>query len=97
MLKNALQAIESDTGRTTEGHIRLQAYCDEAEAVLITISNDGPAIPADVAEHIFIPFFTTKTGGSGIGLSISRQIMRLSGGSINLLPTEPTTFVLKFD
>ena len=97
LLKNALQAIESDTGRTTEGHIRLRAYCDEAEAVLITISNDGPAIPADVAEHIFIPFFTTKTGGSGIGLSISRQIMRLSGGSINLLPTEPTTFVLKFD
>ena len=64
---------------------------------MVEISNDGPPIPADVAQHIFIPFFTTKEGGSGIGLSISRQIMRLSGGSLTLLPGEKTTFVLRFD
>ena len=46
--------------------------------------------------HIFIPFFTTKEGGSGIGLSISRQIMRLSGGSITLLQGKETKFILKF-
>ena len=65
--------------------------------MVIEISNDGPSIPPEIAEHIFIPFFTTRTGGSGIGLSISRQIMRLSNGNISLLPGTPTTFLLKFD
>lgn len=69
----------------------------EAEAVLIEISNNGPAIPPDIAGHIFIPFFTTKENGSGIGLSISRQIMRLSGGSLSLIAGKETTFVLKFN
>ena len=66
---------------------------------MIEISNNGPAIPPEEADHIFIPFFTTKEGGSGIGLSISRQIMRLSGGSITLKNTSPnqwTTFLLRF-
>ena len=80
-----------------EGHINIRAYCNEAEAILIEISNNGPAIPNDIAEHIFIPFFTTKEGGSGIGLSISRQIMRLSGGNLSLLPGKETTFILKFN
>ncbi|WP_300699831.1 ATP-binding protein [Bacteroides sp.] len=97
LLKNAIQAIESNPASNNEGSIRIHAYCNEAEAVLIEISNNGPAIPADIAEHIFIPFFTTKEGGSGIGLSISRQIMRLSGGNISLLPGKETTFVLKFN
>ncbi len=97
LLKNAIQAIESTPPSNNEGSIRIQAYCNEAEAVLIEISNNGPAIPADIAEHIFIPFFTTKEGGSGIGLSISRQIMRLSGGNISLIPGKETTFVLKFN
>ena len=54
----------------------------------------APEIPAEIAEHIFIPFFATKEGGSGIGLSISRQIMRLSGGSLTLLREKETTFIL---
>lgn len=93
LLTNALQAL----GTRTDGHINLRAYCDENEAVLIEVANNGPAIPPEVAEHIFIPFFTTKENGSGIGLSISRQIMRLSGGSLTYLPGKETTFVLKFD
>lgn len=97
LLKNAIQAIESEKNRKKEGEIGIRAYCNEAEAVLIEISNNGPAIPGDIAEHIFVPFFTTKEGGSGIGLSISRQIMRLSGGSLSLLPAKETTFVLKFN
>ena len=97
LLKNAVQAIEGEKERQQPGLIRLRAYCDEAEAVIIEVSNDGPSIPEDVAAHIFIPFFTTKEGGSGIGLSISRQIMRLSGGSIALIPGRETTFRLKFD
>ena len=97
LLKNAIQAILSQEGRTSEGHIDILARCDEQEAVIVEISNDGPSIPPEIARHIFIPFFTTKEGGSGIGLSISRQIMRLSGGSLTLLPKKQTTFVLRFD
>lgn len=92
LLKNAIQAID----RQADGQIVVRAYCNEAEEVLIEIKNNGPAIPPELVEHIFIPFFTTKEGGSGIGLSISRQIMRLSGGSIALFPGKETTFVLKF-
>ena len=65
-------------------------------AIWIEIKNNGPEIPSEIAEHIFIPFFTTKENGSGIGLSISRQIMRLSGGSLTLLREKETTFILKF-
>lgn len=92
LLKNAIQAID----RRADGQIVVRAYCNAAEEVLIEIKNNGPAIPPEMVEHIFIPFFTTKEGGSGIGLSISRQIMRLSGGSIALFPGKETTFVLKF-
>lgn len=96
LLKNAIQAIETEKSGA-EGIIGIRAYCDESEAVLIEVSDNGPAIPPDIAEHIFIPFFTTKEGGSGIGLSISRQIMRLSGGSLTLRQGKETTFVLRFD
>lgn len=96
LLKNAMQAIGSEQ---TNGLIEVKAYCNDEEAVLIEVSNNGPVIPPEEAEHIFVPFFTTKEGGSGIGLSISRQIMRLSGGSITLrsLPSaQTTTFILTF-
>lgn len=93
LLKNAIQAI----GDQPDGKINIHAYCNEAEEVWIEIKNNGPVIPAEIAEHIFIPFFTTKEGGSGIGLSISRQIMRLSGGSLILLQdNKETRFILKF-
>lgn len=93
LLKNAVQAIGNQPG----GRIAIQAHCNDAEEVLIEIKNNGPAIPPEIAEHIFIPFFTTKERGSGIGLSISRQIMRLSGGSLTLIPDDKETkFILKF-
>lgn len=93
LLKNAIQAI----GNTSGGLIRIHAYCDINEEVLIEVSNNGTPIPPEVAAQIFVPFFTTKSHGSGVGLSISRQIMRLSSGSISLSPTpSPTTFVLRF-
>ena len=92
LLKNAAEA-------TTAGqHVRLHAFSDTDEAVVIDVSDDGAPIPADIASHIFIPFFTTKAEGSGIGLSISRQIMRVSNGSLSLLPYHDdgiTTFRLK--
>lgn len=103
LLKNAIQAIEEEetagtpSDRKCEGEIHLRAYSNAAEAVVIEVSNNGPQIPAETATHIFIPFFSTKSQGSGIGLSISRQIMRLSGGHLRLLPGIPTTFQLTFD
>lgn len=96
LLKNAMQAIGS---KQPDGRIELKAYCNPDESVVIEVSNNGPQIPPEEVEHIFVPFFTTKEGGSGIGLSISRQIMRLSGGSIALKSnpaTDRTTFVLTF-
>ena len=64
--------------------IRLHAYTNARESIIIDVSNNAGLIPEDVASHIFIPFFTTKPEGSGIGLSLSRQIMRVSGGSLSL-------------
>lgn len=92
LLKNAIQAI----GEIKEGEIRLRAYCDEQDMVRIEVSNNGPRIAPEIAEQMFVPFFTTKEDGSGIGLSLSKQIMRLQGGAISLLPyrDEWTTFVV---
>jgi len=92
LMKNAVQAI----GDAPEGEIRLRAYCDEQDMVRIEVSNNGPKIAPEIAEQMFIPFFTTKEEGSGIGLSLSKQIMRLQGGNVSLLPyrDEWTTFVV---
>ena len=92
LLKNAVQAI----GEAPDGEIRLRAYCDEQDMVRIEVSNNGPKIAPEIAEQMFVPFFTTKEEGSGIGLSLSKQMMRLQGGSISLLPyrDEWTTFVV---
>lgn len=92
ILKNAIQAIGTQPG----GEILLNAYSNEQKEVILEITNNGPPIPEEIAHHIFVPFFTTKEGGSGIGLSVSRQIIRLSGGSIELHSGRETKFVLMF-
>ena len=81
LLKNAVEAFN---GQEKLSFIRLQAYANAQESIIIDVSNNAGLIPEDVAFHIFIPFFTTKPEGSGIGLSLSRQIMRVSGGSLSL-------------
>lgn len=85
LLKNAVEAFNDlQSIPTTKPFIRLHAYTNEQESVIIDVSNNAGLIPDDIASHIFIPFFTTKSEGSGIGLSLSRQIMRVSGGSLSL-------------
>ncbi|WP_337637815.1 sensor histidine kinase [Prevotella sp.] len=85
LLKNAVEAFNGlQSEPTTKPSIRLHAYTNEQEAIIIDVSNNAGLIPDDIASHIFIPFFTTKPEGSGIGLSLSRQIMRVSGGSLSL-------------
>ena len=76
LVKNAAQAGAR--------HIEISAEIDKRDNVIINVSNDGPPISAASQEEIFIPFFTTKPEGSGIGLSLSRQIMRLHGGAISV-------------
>lgn len=96
LLKNAVEAIGTADG----GRIMLRSYIAADEHVFLSVSNNGPSIARDEAEQIFIPFYTTKKSGNGIGLSLSRQIMKLTGGSITLLPAGSdgwnTTFVLEF-
>lgn len=81
LLKNAVEAFRE---KEKLSFIRLHAYANAQESIIIDVSNNAGLIPEDVASHIFIPFFTTKPEGSGIGLSLSRQIMRVSGGSLSL-------------
>ena len=92
LLKNAMHAI----GEAPNGEIRLRAYCDAQDIVRIEVSNNGPRIAPEIAEQMFVPFFTTKEDGSGIGLSLSKQMMRLQGGNVSLLPyrDEWTTFAI---
>lgn len=81
LLKNAVEACSLRDG---ERWIELRSHIAPDERVHIEISNNGGAIPADVAENIFTPFFTTKRDGSGIGLAVSKQIIRLHGGTLSL-------------
>ncbi len=91
---NALQAVEGQA----EARIRLSARLDSRGRVLVQVSDNGPGILEENLEKIFIPFFSTKEGGSGIGLSLSRQIMRLHNGTISVSsrPGEETIFTLRF-
>ena len=98
LLKNAVEAFKEkeredkqecrsadlESAASKKTFIRLKAYANVQESIIIDVSNNAGLIPEDVASHIFIPFFTTKPEGSGIGLSLSRQIMRVSGGSLSL-------------
>jgi len=94
LLLNAIQAVE----KRPHAKIELRARLDDRGRVLLQIADNGPGILPEVMEKMFIPFFTTKSGGSGIGLSLSRQIMRLHRGTISAhsqLNTE-TVFTLRF-
>ncbi|MCS3668288.1 signal transduction histidine kinase [Salinibacter ruber] len=91
---NAVQAVE----KQVDARIELRAYVDPQSRPVIQVRDNGPGIPGDVQEKIFVPFFTTKDDGSGIGLSLTRQIMRLHNGTISVrsTPEEGTTFTLRF-
>lgn len=88
LLKNAVEAIKekesTEVSEDKHAFIQIKAYANEQEAIIIDVINNAGLIPDDIAAHIFIPFFTTKKEGSGIGLSLSRQIMRVSGGTLSL-------------
>jgi len=94
LIKNSIDALK---GRDN-AEIHLNAFYNKRGHFTIQVTDNGPGIIPDVLDKIFIPFFTTKTSGSGIGLSLSRQIMRLHGGTITAhsKPEEETIFTLTF-
>ncbi len=94
LIKNAIEAVE----KSENPEIRLEACLSDIGRPVIQTSDNGPGIEKHVLDKIFIPFFTTKPDGSGIGLSLSRQIMRLHGGTITVHsePFVSTRFALRF-
>jgi signal transduction histidine kinase len=94
LIKNAFQALENSKG----GKVVVSAYRNVENRVEIITKDNGAGIPASIIDDIFIPFYTTKNKGSGIGLSLSRQIMRLHRGTITVssLPDEATVFRMVF-
>lgn len=83
ILKNAAYACLEEE-MEEKGKISVHAYNNAAGLVVINFENNGPKIPEEAVENIFTPFFTTKKSGSGIGLSMSRQILNMPGGTLNL-------------
>ncbi|MFW6351288.1 MAG: sensor histidine kinase [Bacteroidota bacterium] len=93
LLKNAAEALEGQEN----GSIRIQTYRNREGKIEICINDNGPGIPPELLEEIFVPFFTTRETGSGIGLSLSRQIIRLHRGRLtaNSHPGQETTFCIE--
>ena len=94
LVVNAIQAVDDQP----DTRIDLTAHLDDRGRVIIQVADNGPGIVEEALDKIFVPFFTTKKEGSGIGLSLSRQIMRLHKGSISAqsVPKEETVFTLRF-
>jgi signal transduction histidine kinase len=94
LVMNSIQALDGKNSKK----IVLAAFMDYAGRVIIQVSDNGIGIREEIRDKIFVPFFTTREKGSGIGLSLSRQIMRMHGGVIIFKsnPGEETVFSLVF-
>ena len=94
LAKNGLQSVESTKG----GSVQIVAGIDENGSKYIDIKDNGPGIPPELMDEIFVPFFTTKSEGTGIGLSLSKRVMQLHGGGIQVrsVPYSETVFRLTF-
>lgn len=94
LIRNALQAVEGQA----DGIVKVEACTGPSGNPLITITDNGPGIPAERLSVIFTPFFSTKSGGSGIGLPISQRIMHLHSGqlSVSSIPNVRTMFRMEF-
>ncbi len=94
LIMNSIGAVSG----AAHPEIRLTARTDNRGGTLIQVADNGHGIPEELQEKIFIPFFTTRKDGSGVGLSLSRQIMRAHKGSLTVssLPGQETIFTLRF-
>lgn len=89
LLKNAMQALEGQENK----QINIRVNQDK-QLLIIEVTDNGPGIPTEIQEDIFVPFFTTKPSGTGIGLSLSRQIIQMHGGNLSVqsIPYAETCF-----
>ena len=94
LIRNSIHALENRKDPTIE----LKAYYNKRGRVTMQVTDNGAGILPEVLDKIFIPFFTTKQSGSGIGLSLSRQILRLHNGTISAhsIPDQETVFTMTF-
>ncbi len=94
LIKNSIESVNNKK----DGKIQIKAFHSTQSEIIIQVTENGTGIPADIIDKVFIPFFTTKEHGSGICLSLSRQIMKLHGGTIEVSskPGFDTVFSLKF-
>jgi two-component system, NtrC family, nitrogen regulation sensor histidine kinase NtrY len=95
VIRNSVEAFDI---RKNDNIIEINAFINPDGRIIMTIQDNGPGMDSDVLEKIFVPFFTTKESGSGIGLSLSKQIMRLHNGNITCdsSPVAGTTISLIF-
>ena len=95
LLKNSQEALIDKE----EARIELISRVNKNGQVELCVKDNGPGIPKELQDEIFVPFFTTREKGSGIGLSLSRQIMRLHGGglSVHSIPDKETIFCMRFN
>ncbi|MBN2347599.1 MAG: GHKL domain-containing protein [Bacteroidales bacterium] len=93
LIHNSVESLQ----QIKSGNIKLKAQTDNKERTVLQVWDNGPGIPKEIIDDIFIPFYTTKENGSGIGLSLARQIMRLHNGTIGV-QSQPgnTIFMLIF-
>lgn len=94
MLQQALLNLIKNGIEAADGHVEVTAALGSDESIRITVTDDGPGVPADIAAQIFTPFFTTRPGGCGIGLSLSRRIVNRLGGTLTLTGGHPTQFII---
>lgn len=92
--KNALQSVRE----TKKGQVHIIAGIENDGVKYIEVKDNGPGIPSDLIDEIFVPFFTTKNEGTGIGLSLSKQVMQLHGGNLKVrsIQNQETVFRLTF-
>lgn len=94
LCKNSMEALSN----TSHGSIELKGFINHQGRPQLVVSDNGTGIPEENLDKIFIPFFTTKESGSGVGLSLSRQIMQMHGGSLTAtsVPGKMTSMVMVF-
>lgn len=94
LLKNAEHALQNTGG----AEVVMSAYLNRRGHTVIEVKDNGPGIPEDILDKVFVPFFTTKREGSGVGLALTRQVMIAHGGSarVHNIPSAGACFTLTF-